>query len=321
MPAGTHFVKLPFPFIQLPLAFDAQVLAAEVEALGETAWRPHPQNFPGNSMLPLLAVGGEPGNESFAGSMRPTPELRRCPYLMQVIASLGVVAGRSRLMRLAGQAEVTPHVDQGYYWTDRVRVHVPIVTQPTVRFECGGAVTHMGEGECWIFDTWREHNVVNDASRSRIHLVVDTVGGAAFWDHVARGRRHDDVDPNWAPAFIAPDGAAVNLACERYNIPQVMTPWEIHYRLHGLLDEVEPSNPLLPAARAASDAFARDWRALWAQHGDSGEGRADYQAMLERFITGLPDAVAGLPLRNGTRWINGVLAVVAKMVMRPAANR
>ena len=161
----------------------------------------------------------------------------------------------------------------------------------------------MAAGECWIFDTWREHNVVNDASRSRIHLVVDTVGGATFWDHVARGRRHDDVDPNWSPAFIAPDGAAVDLACERYNIPQVMTPWEIHYRLHGLLDEVEPSNPLLPAARAASDAFARDWRALWAQHGDSGEGRADYQATLERFITGLPDAVAGLPLRNGTRWV------------------
>lgn len=71
----------------------------------------------------LLAVDGTPGNEAFAGTMAPTPALLRCPYLMQVIASLGVVAGRTRLMRLAGQAEVTPHVDQGYYWTDRVRVH------------------------------------------------------------------------------------------------------------------------------------------------------------------------------------------------------
>lgn len=314
-------MKLPVPFIQLPLAFDAGVLAAEIDALGEEAWRPHPQKFPGNSMLPLLAVGGEAGNESFSGTMMPTPALRRCPYLMQVIASLGVVAGRSRLMRLAGQAEVTPHVDQGYYWTDRVRVHVPVVTQPTVRFDCGGEVTHMAAGECWIFDTWRVHNVVNDASRSRIHLVVDTVGGAVFWNHVARGRRHDDVDPQWAPAFIAPSGERVELACERYNIPDVMTPWEIHYRLHGLLDEVEPGNPLLPAARAASDAFARDWRALWAQHGDSGEGRTAYQATLETFITGLPDAVAALPLRNGTLWINGVLAVVAKMALRPAPAR
>ena len=172
-------MKLPRPFIQLPLLFDAGVLAAEIEALGEGVWRDHPQKFPGNSMLPLLAVDGEPANESFAGTMAPTPELLRCPYLMQVMASFGATLGRTRLMRLAGQAEVTPHVDQGYYWAERVRVHVPIVTQPTVRFECGEVAIHMAAGECWIFDTWRNHNVINDASQSRIHLVADTVGGEA----------------------------------------------------------------------------------------------------------------------------------------------
>ena len=31
-------------------------------------------------------------------------------------------------MRLAGQAEVARHADQGYYRAERVRVHVPIVT-------------------------------------------------------------------------------------------------------------------------------------------------------------------------------------------------
>ena len=58
-------------------------------------------------MLPLLAVGGAPANESFAGTMMPTPELLRCPYLMQVMASFGATLGRTRLMRLAGQAEVS----------------------------------------------------------------------------------------------------------------------------------------------------------------------------------------------------------------------
>ena len=139
-------MKLPRPFIRLPLLFDAGVLAAEIDALGEGVWRDHPQKFPGNSMLPLLAVGGDPANESFAGAMAPTPELLRCPYLVQVMASFGATLGRTRLMRLAGQAEVTPHVDQGYYWAERVRVHVPIVTQPTVRFECGAAVINMAAG-------------------------------------------------------------------------------------------------------------------------------------------------------------------------------
>jgi hypothetical protein len=206
-------MKLPRPFIQLPLLFDAGVLAAEIEALGEGVWRDHPQKFPGNSMLPLLAVDGEPANESFAGTMAPTPELLRCPYLMQVMASFGATLGRTRLMRLAGQAEVTPHVDQGYYWAERVRVHVPIVTQPTVRFECGEVAIHMAAGECWIFDTWRNHNVINDASQSRIHLVADTVGGEAFWDLVAAGRGHDADRGAWkaihVPPFIGGGSAGV----------------------------------------------------------------------------------------------------------------
>ena len=45
-------MKLQVPFVQLPLLFDAGALAAEVDALPESAWLPHPQGFAGNSMLP-----------------------------------------------------------------------------------------------------------------------------------------------------------------------------------------------------------------------------------------------------------------------------
>jgi len=309
-------MKLDAPFIQLPLRFDADILAAEVEALGEGVWRDHPQKFPGNSMLPLLAAGGEPANESFIGEMAPTPELLRCPYLLQVIGSLGAVAGRTRLMRLAGQAEVTPHVDQGYYWTDRVRVHVPIVTQPTVRFTCGGVTIHMAAGECWIFDTWREHHVENDAVRSRIHLVVDTVGGPGFRELVARGRTHDGATAGWQARDVPPSASPVHLTRERYNIPVVMSPWEVHYRLHDLLDEADQASPLVAEARRLSDGFFRDWRSLWVQHGDSGDGTDQYTETLYRFLQAVPPAIAQLPLRNGTRWMDGVLALVGKMAVR-----
>ena len=312
-------MKLPVPFIQLPLRFDAAALAAEVEALGEGAWRDHPQKFPGNSMLPLLAAGGEPGNESFIGEMAPTPELQRCPYLLQTIASVGAVAGRTRLMRLAGQAEVTPHVDQGYYWTDRVRVHVPILTQPTVRFECDGQTIHMAAGECWIFDTWREHKVENDATRSRIHLVVDTVGGPGFWDLVARGRPHDAPASGWTPRLVAPGGAMPTLARERYNIPVVMSPWEIHYRLNGLLDEADQASPQTRSARQMTETFFRTWRSLWVQHGDSGKGTEQYLDVLYRFLESIPPPLANIPLRNGTRWMDGVLALIGKMAVRRPA--
>ena len=70
-------MRLPVPFIQLPLQFDARRLASEIDALGEAPWRDHPQKFPGNSMLPLLAAGGDPANETLADAMAPTPDLLR----------------------------------------------------------------------------------------------------------------------------------------------------------------------------------------------------------------------------------------------------
>src|SRR5688572_33434218 len=104
-------MQLQVPFVQLPLSFDAARLAAEIDALGEAPWRPHPQGFVGNSALPFIAANGDPASESTAGPMRPTPYLERCPYVQQVIASLGAVAGRTRLMRLSGHAEASAHID------------------------------------------------------------------------------------------------------------------------------------------------------------------------------------------------------------------
>ena len=136
-------MKLQYPFMQLPVSFDAAALQAEVDSIDESQWRPHPQGYAGNDALTLVTTGGDPDSDAIAGAMRPTRHLERCPYLQQVLASIGATWGRTRLMRLSGQAEVSPHVDVNYYWRERIRVHVPIVTQPTVRFMCGDAQINM----------------------------------------------------------------------------------------------------------------------------------------------------------------------------------
>ena len=153
-------MKLQVPFIQLPVLFDAERLATEVEALGHHAWRNSTQLNDGNSAITLITAYGDPASDALAGPMRPTPALLQCPYLQQVLAQLGATWGRARLMRLSGQAEVKAHVDINYYWRERMRVHVPIVTTPSVRFRCGDEEVHMGRGECWVFDTWRRHQVL-----------------------------------------------------------------------------------------------------------------------------------------------------------------
>lgn len=312
-------MRLPVPFIQLPLQFDARLLASEIETLGEGVWRDHPQKFVGNSMLPLLAARGDAADESFVDGMAPTPELLRCPYLLQVLSSFGAVLGRTRLMRLAGQAEVAAHVDGSYYWAERVRVHVPIITQPSVRFVCGGETIHMQEGECWIFDTWREHKVYNEANEQRIHLVADTVGGGEFWSLVDRGRPHNARPQGWQARNIVPLESAgpPTLLCERYNLPRVMSPWEMQHHLQGFNAElVEQQSQAAMQVRGTCMRLVRTWRGLWARYGDSGDGFEGYRAALQAFLDDLPDNVDGLVLPNGTPWFRAVAAVVLKPAVR-----
>lgn len=303
-------MKLPVPFIQLPLRFDAAALAEEVASIEASHWRPHPQGYAGNSMLPLVAVDGDPANEAFAGRMAPTPVLRQCPRLMGVFASLGATIGRSRLMRLSGQAEVTRHVDQGYYWTERVRVHVPILTQPTVRFECGDQAVNMAAGECWIFDTWRQHRVVNDDHRERIHLVVDTVGGERFWSLVAAGHAPGHGNAGGIPVSLATPEAG-DFGCEAVNVPRVMSPWEMTSHFSMLFREAVP-HPALPALQARVARLLQAWQAAWFRFGPDVDDRRPYEALLEAFAQDVRPLAQDVVLGNEIRWMSAVTTIILR---------
>jgi hypothetical protein len=315
-------MKLQVPFIQLPLRFDAALLAAEVAELGEDAWRPHPQGYPGNTALTLVTTGGDADSDAVTGAMLPTPYLLRCPYLMQVMASLGAVWGRSRLMRLSGHAEVTPHVDLNYYWRERVRVHVPIVTQPTVRFRCGDADIHMAAGECWIFDTWRMHHVINDAERARIHLVADTVGGDGFWQLVGRGQAPHMPKPGWQAQPVSPQPTHPDLAYEAVNVPTVMSPWELREHIGFLIDESQPGPALAPIQQIAA-RFTRNWQALWARYGEDRRGWREYRQLLDTFLQEVEPLARTVTLRNDNplmRALNGIVTLSALADQATAAD-
>ena len=292
-------MKLAFPFIQLPLRYDAAALAAELNVVDESQWRPHPQGFPGNSALPLVAVNGDPDNDGLVGPMRPTPYLQRLPYLSEVLRSLGAVWGRTRLMRLSGQAEVSPHIDQAYYWAERMRIHVPIVTQPKVTFYCGDASLHMGAGECWIFDTWRLHRVHNDGDNVRIHLVADTIGGESFWELMKRSRPAHVGKNGWPVRDVAPGSVPeAPLQFETVNVPRVMTPWELDSHLRFLFGEMQPNQAVNDASGPTLE-FVRNWQATWSRFGDAEEGFSEYRRILDRYLGQMQRFAPHMILRNG----------------------
>ena len=313
-------MKLDTEFIKLPLTFDVERMRAEVEAIPESDWRPHPQGHPGNSALPLIALDGDPTNDGVAGTMLPTPHLERCEYLRQVLASFRTVFGRSRLMRLEGKSEATLHVDTNYYWADRVRVHLPITTSPVIEFICNGKSVHMPAGEAWIFDAWKLHNVLNPTGEVRIHLVGDTVGSAAFWKLIEEGERPfaDDPGEPARPRHVEHrPGAQVRLETERSNYPLVMGPWEQEALLASMLEDMDGNGRAeLDAFRGALRSFLRDWRVAWARYGEAREGWPVY----ERLRRGIDRALAPLEGRLALTNRTDAVEIARQMLVRPALN-
>lgn len=306
-------MKLQARFLQLPLLFDAAQLAREIATIPEGEWRPHPAGFVGNDFLPLVSVNGDPSNEGFTGPMRPTRHLSlERPYLWQTLASIGAVLGRTRLMRLSGRAEVSEHADVNYYWRERMRVHVPIVTQPAVKFYCGDTDAHMAAGECWIFDTWSLHRVVNDQTHARIHLVMDTVGGEQMLNLMAQGRvPGGSSPPGWSLRSVAPSTERRALDFETVNVPVVMSPWEVREHINFLLGEALPNQTATADVARAASRFVHGWRAMWAAHGESEGGWPHYRGLLDTFGKDLQSARAhDIRLSNEVDFLECIRAMV-----------
>jgi hypothetical protein len=309
-------VKLPVPFIQLPLQFDVEALTREIAGFGPEHWREHPQKYPGNLFLPLIAANGDPDDESFFRPMRPTPYLLQSPYLMQVLSRIGGVWGRTRLMKLTGQAEVSPHFDAHYYWRARARVHVPILTQPSVRFICGESEVNMAPGECWIFDTWRTHRVINAADAERIHLVADTVGSDGYSELVRSGRMPGHHVPDaWAAERIVPtDERQPKLRYESVNRPVVMSPWEMREHIGFLLREANP-HPQLEGAHQVTARFLNAWQALWAEFGTDPAGWPAYRQALNTYERWIEGSAASLKLVNDATLLTALRLMVFSVAL------
>ena len=308
-------MRLPQPFYRLPMRFDVARMRTEIAALPADAWAKHPNHIAGNSSVRLISVdGGE--NDAVNGVMRPTSHLAQAPYLRQILASFGVVWSRSRLLRLAPGAGVPEHADINYHWFNRVRLHVPVITRPEVRFYCGDQSVHMAAGEAWIFDNWRLHRVANPTPDERIHLVADTSGSAAFWQFVARS---ESAAVNVPELRFDPTRDAAPLT-ERALLAPVMTPAEVDLLILDLRGELIPqtSSPdaqlRLARYHGLLDAFCRDWRQLYALHGAEPSGWPEF-AKLRDSVRETSRALAeGLVMRTNRI---GAHAVLEGRVLRP----
>jgi hypothetical protein len=329
-------MRLPKPFYRLPLRFDVERLRAEAAALPANAWVKHPNDIKGNSAARLISVdGGE--NDDVNGRMQATPHLQQCPYIRQVLASFGVVWSRSRLLRLAPGATVPEHADINYHWFTRVRLHIPIVTRPEVRFYCGDQAVHMAAGEAWVFDNWRTHRVENFTPDERIHLVADTSGSAAFWRMVAlsdqsaetltpalsrertltptlsREREREQIRERKERKVDYVAGRQVMPLTERAKPPTVMVPAEVDFLILDLRSElvaqetVAEGSMRLARYHGMLEALCKDWRQLYALYGDEPQGWPEFVRLRDTVRTASRELSEGLMMRTNRVSAHSVL--------------
>lgn len=244
-------------------------MLAEVDSLGEEAWWVHPNRTIGSSFVPLITVGGGV-NDDFAisGQMDETVYLKRCPYLRQVLAYFGVALSRTRLMRIAGPGTVPLHIDYGWHWFRRVRVHIPILTHPEVCFSCDDQKVQMAAGEAWILDNSRLHGVDNPTTNPRIHLVFDTKANVNFWDGLHTTHRFSAFDP----------GNEVELEIESYCY-EVFSPDELEAFIRETL-ALWPECP--PRVSDALAQFLVEWSGAFERYGQDRSGETAYSKAIQR---------------------------------------
>jgi len=306
-------MRIGRPLLRLPIRFCVDTLAREIEALPRDAWMAHPQQFDGNSSVPLISPGGANIHQA-VGPMAPTEWLRRCPYILEIMEALDSTWGRSRLMGLDPGAEVPEHVDINYYWRTHLRIHIPVITNPDVAFTCAGETIHMRAGECWILDSFYRHSVVNRGSETRVHLVLDTVGSGPLWDLMESARNDAAED-----TFLAPGTAPQRtLDFEQVNAPVVMSPWEMKTHI-AYITEWTDDGPELQQVLRILDRFVMAWSGTWARHAVSEPGLPLYVQHLTEVRNALANAgVSEVRMRNGRPLLTSIEQFILANAIAPA---
>lgn len=318
-------MELAHPFIRLPFRFDVERLKAELDQFDPSQWMAHPNRMQGNAAIPLISLNGE-DNDDFVGHMQTTKHLGRCDYMQQVMASFGEVLSRSRLMRLGGQSEVSEHVDFNYHWYSRVRIHIPITTTPDVLFYCGDQKVHMQAGECWIFDSWRRHKVINSGNENRVHLVIDIAGSSRFWKMV-REMETLGISPNAgelenrivSKPFIKDQAAEIKT--ERYNVSPVMAPGELNAIARELISDFSKNTnndtQLIEKYSNILLNLSHDWREAWHIYGHEEAGWPRYRELLQQTFNQLGDNPSELVTASNSV---GVRPIIVQRILRAAFN-
>lgn len=173
---------------QLLPTFDVERLQADVASLDGQQWslqRNYTTTGPDKyaafdwRALPLCSPTGSPERTDPGGAglddFADTVWMQRAPYLAEIIRSIPAPLRSVRLLTLGVAAKSKVHFETKIRlpWAN-VRLHVPIITNPGATLMINGHTHQWQPGSFWFGDFSRWHQVANDGTEKRIHMVIDS---------------------------------------------------------------------------------------------------------------------------------------------------
>lgn len=119
---------------------------------------------------PEIVVSQEPGWPRLSGVA--------LPLMNDIISRLYPPGGtviRAMAAKLLAGKKITPHVDRHQSFHRGHRIHVPITTNPRVRFMIDGQPYQLKVGEAYELNNQKMHSIMNKGSEDRITFIFDYV--------------------------------------------------------------------------------------------------------------------------------------------------
>jgi hypothetical protein len=134
--------------------------------------------------IPLRSVGGVEGKlGNLGGGMNNSPDpndykdtsvMTECPYIKSILDSFGTDILKVRIMKLIKGKKIATHIDN-FKDDNIIRLHIPITTNPDVRFIVENDDQNLKEGNLYWVNVRKPHRVENKSKNDRVHLVFDLI--------------------------------------------------------------------------------------------------------------------------------------------------
>ncbi|MDJ0654924.1 MAG: aspartyl/asparaginyl beta-hydroxylase domain-containing protein [Xanthomonadales bacterium] len=171
--------------IRLPLRFDPAALKRDLQRVPDDGWVMHFVQYnyegewsgvalrgPAGAIHPIQQLTANPGTQAWSN----TALYRSCPYFARVMESFRCELLSVRLLRLGPGSMIREHTDHSLSFEDgEVRLHVPVQTNPNIRFWLENQLIPLRAGETWYLNVNLPHRVENLSDEYRVHLVLDCV--------------------------------------------------------------------------------------------------------------------------------------------------